>query len=219
MKALTVLLLAPFFCVTQVAAQILRAKPLAEKTVVPVANAQNLRVVQEQKKPAPPPPAPTNIQNVAVDIQNGDDGKDNDTEVWINFSDNNQRVAAAYSDVQPTPTGLPPGRPNDEYYAGSSITLPMNTQMSIPTGQTMKVGALILPVLRYATVADFSNGGKVKIMINPNGHDTWKISTIDVKISFQNDPHSPHDIRWSNIVLSQDGTTRELLFDKNFNPL
>lgn len=219
MKALTVLLLTPFFCVTQLFAQIVREKPLAEKTVVPVAGAQNLRMTLEPKKPTPPPPAPMNIQNAIVDIQNGDDGKDNDTRLYIKFEDNSKRIAASYADVAISNTGMPLGRPNDEYYAGSSVTLPMQTLMSIPTDQTMKVGAFTVPVLRYATPADFSNGGEVLVIIDPNGHDTWKVSTIAVKISFQNDPHSPHEIRWSNIVLSQDGPTRVLLFDKNFNPL
>ncbi len=218
MKKTAILLLAPFFCLTHLFGQVLKTKPMTEKTVLLVANTQTMRTVEAQKKPAPPAPAATNIQNVVVDIQNGDDGKDNDTEVTINFTDNNKRVAAMYTDVPVTPTGLP-ARPNDVYYAGSSISLPMKTQTSIPTTQMTKMEGIDVPVFRYATLADFSNGGEVKIIINPNGHDTWKIQTIDVKISFQNDPHSPHTIRWSNIVLSQDGKMRELLFDKNFNPL
>lgn len=219
MKKNTMLLLLPLFCTTHLFAQFLRTKPLAEKTVVPVANAEPIRTAEPVKKPAPAAAAPENIQNVAVDIQNGDDGKDNDTYVQIDLSDNSKRVAATYNDAPPVNSLGYQGRPNDTYFAGSSVSMPMKTQLSIPTGQTMKVGAFTVPDLRYATVGDFSNGGEVKITINPNGHDTWKISTIDVKVSFANDPHSPHDIRWSNIVLSQDGTIRELLFDKNFNPL
>ena len=95
----------------------------------------------------------------------------------------------------------------------------MKTELSIPTGQMTNAGGLPLPVLRLATVGDFSNGGEVKITINPNGHDTWKIQNFSVVVSFQNDSRSPHRITWSNIVLSQDGRVRELLFDKNFNPL
>jgi hypothetical protein len=231
MKSRTILLLAPLFCATHVFAQIVRAKPLSEKTVTPVANSQNLRVVEEQKKPAPPPPPPTNIQSVLIDIQNGDDGKEGHTYVTYDFEDNSKRAAASFTDA-PKPTAPQGGiagivgsglGPSDEYIAGTSISLPIPTQMCIPTGQTMKVGNLTVPALRYATVADFSNGGELKITLNStsNGHnDIWKIQTITARISFENDPHSPHIVRWSNIVLSSQGSpVRELFFDNNYKPL
>jgi hypothetical protein len=228
MKSRTILLLAPFFCVTHLFAQTVRTKPLEEKTVVPVANSQNLRVVEEQKKPAPPPPPPTNIQRVLIDIQNGDDGKEAHTYVMYDFEDNSQRVAASNYDGPKTAAQafaahyVASAGPSDEYIAGSSISLPIPTQMSIPTGQTTKVGSLTLPVLRYATVADFSSGGELKITIFPNDshNDIWKIQTITARISFENDPHSPHIVRWSNVVLSSQGSpVRELFFDNNYKPL
>jgi hypothetical protein len=225
MKTKAILLLAPLFCFTQLFAQT-RIKPLEEKTVVPVESSQNLRHVEEQKKPAPPPPPPTNIQRVLIDIQNGDDGKEKHTYVTYDFEDNNQRAAATNYDGPKTALQEFAAKynagPNDEYIAGSSITLPIPTQMSIPTGQTTKVGSLILPVLRYATVADFSNGGELKITIVPNDahNDIWKIQTITARITFENDPHSPHIVRWSNIVLSSQGSpVRELFFDNNYKPL
>jgi hypothetical protein len=195
-----------------------------EKTVTPAANSENLRVVEEQKKPAPPPPA--NIQSVLIDIQNGDDGKEKHTYVTYDFEDNSQRVAAYYNDGPKSPSQEFAAHynmgPNDEYIAGSSISVPIPTQMSIPTGQTTKLGAFTLPVLRYATVADFSNGGELKITIVPNDahNDIWKIQTITARISFENDPHSPHVVRWSNIILSSQGSpVRELFFDSNYKPL
>jgi hypothetical protein len=227
MKARTILLLAPVFCATQLFAQTTRIKPLEEKTVVPVASSQNLRVVEEQKKPAPPPPPPTNIQRVLIDIQNGDDGKESKTYIKYDFEDNSQRVAAYYYDGPKSPDAAFDIHynlgPSDEYIAGSSISVPIPTQTSIPTGQTMKVGSLTVPVLRYASVADFSSGGELKITLAPtlNGHnDIWKIQTITAKITFENDPHSPHIIRWSNVVLSSQGSpVRELFFDNNYKPL
>src|SRR5450755_3739938 len=218
MKARTILLLAPFFCVTQLFAQTTRLKPLEEKTVVPVESSQNLRHIEEQKKPAPPPPPPTNIQRVLIDIQNGDDGKEKHTYVTYDFEDNNQRAAATNYDGPKTALQEFAAKynagPNDEYIAGSSITLPIPTQMSIPTGQMTKVGAFTLPVLRYATVADFSNGGELKITIVPNDthNDIWKIQTITARITFENDPHSPHIVRWSNIILSSQGSPVRELF-------
>ena len=226
MKARILLLLAPLFCVTQLFAQTTRIKPLEEKTVTPVANSQNLRVVEEQKKPVPPPPPPTNIQRVLIDIQNGDDGKEKHTYVTYDFEDNSQRAAATNYDGPKTALQEFAAKynagPNDEYIAGSSITLPIPTQMSIPTGQTTKIGAFTVPVLRYATAEDFSNGGELKITIVPNDahNDIWKIQTITARISFENDPHSPHIVRWTNIVLSSQGSpVRELFFDNNYKPL
>lgn len=227
MRTRTILFLAPLFCVTQLFAQAVRTKPLMEKTVTPAANSQNLRVVEEQKKTVPPPPPPTNIQSVLLDIQNGDDGKESHTYVTYDFEDNSQRVAANYNDGPKSPTQALEAHynmgPSDEYISGSSISVPIPTQMSIPTGQTMKVGAITMPVLRFATVADFSSGGELKITLSStlNGHnDIWKIQTITARVVFENDPHSPHTIRWSNIVLSSQGSpVRELFFDNNYKPL
>ncbi len=227
MKPITRLLfLAPLFCTAQLFAQTTRIKPLAEKTVVPAASSQNLRVVEEQKKPAPPPPPPTNIQSVLIDIQNGDDGKEPHTYLTYDFEDNNKRAAASFYDGPSYPVrdinDLLEGPP-DEYIAGTSISVPLPTHMSVPTGQTTKVGNLVLPVLRWATIADFSNGGELKISLGPyqtNHNDIWKIQTITAKVSFENDPHSPHIIRWSNVVLSSLGSPiRELFFDNNYKPL
>lgn len=227
MKTKTIFFLAPLFFGPQLFAQAVRTKPLAEKTVVPVASSQNLRVVEEQKRPAPTPAPPTNIQSVLLDIQNGDDGKESHTYVTYDFEDNHQRVAANYNDGPKSPTQALQAHynmgPSDEYIGGSSISVPIPTQMSIPTGQTMKIGNIDVPALRYATVADFSNGGELKITIAPtlNGHnDVWKIQTINVRVTFENDPHSPHIIRWSNIVLSSQGSPiRELFFDSNYKPI
>jgi hypothetical protein len=225
MKSKAILLLAPLFCATHAFAQTTRIKPLEEKTVTPVANSQNLRVVEEQKKPAPPPPPPTNIQSVLLDIQNGDDGKEAQTFVTFELEDNNKRAAASYYDGPKANGALMAwaNKPFDEYMAGTSISLPVPTQMSVPTGQTTRVGNLTLPVLRWAAVADFSNGGELKITLDRtmNGHnDIWKIQTITARVSFENDPHSPHIIRWSNIVLGSNlSPTRELFFDSNYKPL
>jgi hypothetical protein len=227
MKVRTIFLLAPIFYASQIFAQAVRTKPLAEKTVTPAATNPNLRVVEEQKKPAPPPPPPTNIQRVLIDIQNGDDGKESKTYIKYDFEDNSQRVAAYYYDGPKSPDAAFDIHynlgPSDEYIAGSSISIPIPTQTSIPTGQTIKVGALTVPELRYAPVADFSGGGELKITLSPtlNGHnDIWKIQTITARITFENDPHSPHIIKWSNIVLSSQGApVRELFFDQNYKPL
>src|ERR1019366_10208572 len=130
------------FSVMQLFAQAVKTMPLQEKTRAPTATAQNMKIVEEQKKQNVPPPAPpSNLQSASINILNGDDGKDNDTYVLIDFLDNNQRAAANYNN---TPNTVLPARPNDEYFAGSSITLPMKTEASIPTGQMKQVGALPL---------------------------------------------------------------------------
>jgi hypothetical protein len=227
MRSYTILLLTPLFCANQLFAQAVRSKPLAEKTTTPVANGQAIRLVEEPKKTVPPPAPPTNIQSVLLDIQNGDDGKEPHTYITYDFEDNNKRAAANWNDGPKTPSQELMAHynmgPSDEYMAGTSISIPVPTQVSVPTGQTTKVGSLILPQLRFATLADFSNGGELKITLGNtlNGHnDIWKVQTITARIVFENDPHSPHIVRWSNVVLaSQTAPVRELFFDQNFKAL
>ncbi len=192
------------------------AKPPIQKTIVatpPIKKTSNSAPVKTQNVPPPP----TDLQSASISILTGDDGKDNDTYVFLDLLDNNKRVAATYNNI-PNGKGFV-GRPNDEYYAGASVSLPMIMETSVPTGEIKLKGSLPLPVLREANISDFSSGGEVRIKIQPNGHDTWKIQTVSITFSFNNDGNSPHKITWSNIVLSQNGVTRDLLFDKNFNPI
>jgi len=36
---------------------------------------------------------------------------------------------------------------------------------------------------------------------------------------FNNDSHSPRKINWNGFTLSQDSRSKDLEFDKNFNPI
>ena len=191
-------------------------KATTAKTVAPTQVAKPIvreGVAKPQNKPAP---TPTDLQNVSVSIISGDDGKDNDTYLFVDLLDNNKRVAATYNNV---PNSTFPSRPNDEFYAGASVSLPMTTEASIPTTQMKQAGGILIPVMRQAALADFNNQGEVKIRIQPDGHDTWKLQTLTLTFSFNNDGGSPHKTTWSNIVLSQNNTVADLLFDKNFNPI
>ena len=215
MKQKFFLLISTVFLATHLFAQIKAVRPLAKKTVVTTSATKPLT----NPKPAKtenPPPKPTDLQNASVSIISGDDGKDNDTYLFVDLLDNNKRVAATYNNV---PNSTFPSRPNDEFYAGASVSLPMTTEASIPTTQMKQAGGILIPIMRQATLADFNNQGEVKIRIQPNGHDTWKLQTLSITFSFDNDNNSPHKITWSNIVLSQNNTTIDLLFDKNFNPI
>ena len=65
--------------------------------------------------------------------------------------------------------------------SGDNETVPITLTASVPTGEIKQVGSLPLAVTREAYVSDFSGtGGIVKILIAPNGHDTWKISKFFV---------------------------------------
>lgn len=217
MKTRLFLLMAiTLFSCRQLFAQVKAVRPLTQKTVLPTTNTVQ-KITTAPKKQVPPKAPSTDLQSASVSILTGDDGKDNDTYVFLDLLDNNKRVAATYNNI-PNGRGFV-GRPNDEYYAGASVTLPMIMEASVPTGEIKLNGSLPLPVLREANISDFSNGGEVRIKIQPNGHDTWKIQTVSITFSFNNDGNSPHKITWSNIVLSQNGVTRDLLFDKNFNPI
>ena len=209
------LLITTVFFATHLFAQVKAVRPLAKKTVVTTSATKPL-INPKPAKTENPPPKPTDLQNASVSIISGDDGKDNDTYLFVDLLDNNKRVAATYNNV---PNSTFPSRPNDEFYAGASVSLPMTTEASIPTTQMKQAGGILIPIMRQATLADFNNQGEVKIRIQPNGHDTWKLQTLSITFSFDNDNNSPHKITWSNIVLSQNNTTIDLLFDKNFNPI
>ena len=202
------------FLATHLFAQVKAVRPLAKKTVVTTSATKPI-INPKPPKTENPPPKPTDLQSAVVNIVVGDDGKDNDTGLRIFLSDENKRNAAVY----PSLAEKGYAATKDEYFVGETVTLPMTTEASVPTGEIKQVGVLPLPVLREATPADFSGGGDVRIQINPNGHDTWKIATVSLTLSFNNDSSSPHKITWSNIVLSQDSRNRDLLFDKNFNPI
>ena len=217
MKTKFYVAIAAIFIGTNLFSQTKVLRPITSKTVAPTPVANTVvkkeGVAKPQNKPAP---TPTDLQNVSVSIISGDDGKDNDTWVYISLLDNNKRVAAYYSN---TVNNSYVTRPNDEFYAGASVSLPMTTEASIPTTQMKQAGGILIPVMRQAALADFYNQGEVKIQIAPNGHDTWKMQTLSITFSFNNDGGSPHKITWSNIVLSQNNTVADLLFDKNFNPI
>jgi hypothetical protein len=205
-----------FFSCSQLFAQVKSVNTHFQKKMNTTSTLPVKKITTEQKKQVPPQAPLTDLQSASVSILTGDDGKDNDTYVFLDLLDNNKRVAATYNNI---PNSTFPSRPNDEYYAGASVSFPMKIEASVPTGETKLKGSLPLPVLREANISDFSNGGEVRIKIQPNGHDTWKIQTVSITFSFNNDSNSPHKITWSNIVLSQNGVIRDLLFDKNFNPI
>ena len=200
-------------------------KPLTSKTVAPVAPtpASNTVVKTEVAKPQnKPAPVPTDLQKAVVNIVVGDDGKDYDTKLSILIEDENNRMAGYYG----TPTHDMFGNPTigpismGEYFPGDNETVPVTLTASVPTGEIKQVGSLPLSVTREAYVSDFSgNGGIVKILIAPNGHDTWKISNFSLTMYFNNDPSSPRKITWNGFTVSQDSRTKVLEFDKNFNTI
>jgi hypothetical protein len=93
-------------------------------------------------------------------------------------------------------------------------------EASEPTGEMKQAGVIPEPVLREANLSDFnSKGGSIQISIKPNGHDTWKLKSFSLSMYFNNDSHSPRKIIWNGFTLSQDSRSKDLEFDKNFNPI
>ncbi|MDP4258613.1 MAG: hypothetical protein Q8937_10315, partial [Bacteroidota bacterium] len=160
---------------------------------------------------------PTDLQNAVINIVVGNDGKDNDTYVSISILDDNKRTAAYYgiadkgSYVQGMTTG--------EYFPGDNETLPTKLDKSEPTGEIDNSKFPPLPVTREANLTDFSSGGSIFIMIKPNGHDKWNISSFTVTLYFNNDPGSPHRMTWNGFTLAQDSPAKTLEFDKTFTPI
>ena len=226
MKQKLFLLMTTIFCETFLFAQIKTVKPLAQKKVVTTTATKPLTNPNQVKTQTPPPP-PTDLQKAVVNIIVGDDGKDDDTRLAISINDGHKRLAAYYGDKVNTmgANGVPGdgvnGIKGGEYFPGDNETLPITMYASVPTGETKLVGALPLPVLREAALSDFTNnnGGSIQLVFIPNGHDTWKINSFSVTLYFNNDPGTPHKITWTGITLSQDSRTKDLEFDKNFNPI
>ncbi|MFI5186169.1 MAG: hypothetical protein ACHQF0_05560 [Chitinophagales bacterium] len=218
MKSRLFFLMPAVFFTTYLFAQVKAVKPLTQKTVVTTPETKKITNPQPVKTQNNPAPAPTDLQKAVVNIVVGDDGKDKDTYVSIDIKDNNQRRAAYYGTllVSDNINGITTG----EFFPGDDETLPTQLQASEPTGQIDNTKVPPLPVIREASVSDFTNGGgSLSITIRPNGHDTWKIKNFSVTLYFRNDPASPHKITWNGFTLSQDSRLKTLEFDKNFNAI
>ena len=188
-------------------------KTLVAKPVTTTTHAVT-KVPQPEKKTPPPP---TDLDKAVVNIVVGDDGKDNDTYLNIFINDSNKRLAAYYGNKM-NGNFVPSG--GGEFFPGDNETLPTNLEASEPTGEMKQVGDLPLPVLREANLSDFnSKGGSIQILIKPNGHDTWKLKSFSLSMYFSYDSHSPRKIIWNGFTLSQDSRSKDLEFDKNFNPI
>jgi hypothetical protein len=125
------------------------------------------------------------------------DNKDRDTHYSFGLFDQNNRSIAAFHDDSNT----------DEYAEGSSHSVKM-----IPT-----LIKAVPPTFITASIADFANGGHLHINVAPNGNDTWKISQFTLNLTFANDLHSPHQITWPNITMSQNSRDLDLYFDNGFH--
>jgi len=139
------------------------------------------------------------LQPVFVNMVTGSssgDNKDGDTHYSLGFFDQDGKQIAVFHDDSNT----------DEYAEGSSSTIKMADYTSGPVSSS--------------SWANFTGkGGRVHLNVAPNGHDTWKLNTFTLNLTFDNDLHSPHKITWSNITMSQNARDHDFYFDKSFNPL
>ena len=170
-KSFSLITIAFFSCI-QLFAQVKTLKPLNQKRVIPVTTTVQKIPATAPKKQVPPQAPPTDLQNAVVNIVVGDDGKDKDTYVAISIIDDNKRTAAHYGAadkgayIQPMTSG--------EYFPGDNETLPAKLDKSEPTGEMDNSKFPPLPVVKEATLSDFTNGGTITINIKPTGHDTWQ---------------------------------------------
>lgn len=113
---------------------------------------------------------------------NKDDNKDDDTHWSCGTFDQSNTDVTSFHD----------NSDHDEYGFGSRKVL----QMKID---------------KTAVMADFESIGRLHINIAPNGNDTWKIYEFTLTMNFDN-PKSQQNIKWKDIVLSQNHTDADLYF-------
>lgn len=199
--------------------QIRKKLPVATPTIK--TNTVGVKRVQPDPANIKHAPAPTDLQKAVVNIVVGDDGKDYDTQLVIMLYDQKNRLAAYMGELNAR-TGQIMLSNIGEYLPGDNETLSMVLFASIPTGETkVNFANLPMPVTRESDLADFqdNNGGYVRMVIKPNGHDTWKLKTFSITLIFNNDPSSSHTITWDNRTMSQNNNVLVLEFDKDFNPI
>ena len=177
----------------------------------------------------PPNDALTEAQ---IYILTGETGKSANTIFSMEIYDSKQLKAAGYSEV-----GLTAPVEDDRvkghiryvpfvplFNPGDKVELSAQLESSEALGVVLN-GTLPTTITRNAIFSDFVNGGSVSIFIYPKtlypliGPDTWKINSLTVSLSFDNDPASPHTITWTGFILSGSTLSRTLKFDKNFHPV
>ena len=214
MKFKFLLLLTILFCSAHSFAQV----PKAKTNYHPQVLVKKMPPKTELTKNTPPP-APTDLQKAVINIVVGDDGKDKDTYFAIIVNDGNKRIACYYGNMWKN--GVIHAAGGGEYFTGDNETLPLTLDASVPTGEMRTIANIPIPITKEAALADFTNnnGGSLELDIYPNGHDTWKISSLSLTLYFNNDASSPRKITWHGITVSQDSRIKVLEFDKDFNPI
>lgn len=138
--------------------------------------------------PAAQAALPTNLTNVYINGVCGSDGKDHDTHYTYTLYNSAGNVAATYTN----------NGNSSEYVAHGTFSDQLNCSSS-------------------ATIADFKNGGRVHLHIEPNGNDTWDIQSFTIKLNFANSqPIAP--MTWGGIVVSQNNKDYDFSFDGGFQP-
>lgn len=122
-----------------------------------------------------------------VSIQTGDDDKDHDTHYTVSVYNKQNKLLASYSDN------------SDDKYDDRTTK---EKQLKIANGIT-------------SDDISIANGGKVHIEIRPNGHDTWKVSSLKLVLNFENNIQKL--ITVSGLQLSQDSKSNDTFFNAQFN--
>jgi hypothetical protein len=137
--------------------------------------------------PMATPAAPTNLTNVYVNGMCGNDGKDHDTHYTYTLYNSAGNIAASYTN----------NGNSSEYVAHGTF----NNQLNVASS---------------AAIADFKNGGRMHLHIEPNGNDTWDIQNFSLTLTFANSQPIPA-MTWNAIVVSQNNKDYDFSFDGGFN--
>jgi hypothetical protein len=132
---------------------------------------------------------PINMTSATVAIRCGDDGKDHDTHYSYALYNGPGTQMASYTNTSN----------NTQFDANYSYSNQLSN-----TGSPSLAGFV------------GSGGGHLHLHIDPNGNDTWKLTTITLTLNFSDG--EVKTINWSNAVVSQNNRDHDFYFDGSFNP-
>lgn len=132
---------------------------------------------------------PPTLQSVIVNIGCGDDGKDNDTHYSYRLYNSSGELVAQKVN-------------NSDNSRFEDRSMNNSDELSVSGKHAFD---------------EFFTRGTFRIEIFPNGHDTWKISTLNLTLRFSDG--KSYKINYSNLILSEQNKMKQVYFQGTANGL